>query len=169
MSQDTTLIICDSSPLIGLAIIDNLHLLDELFGRVMVPNKVFEEATMAGKPGAVEIAKWAKDKVQKVSDTAVVEAFRANLDPGESEALALYRETKADFLLIDEKRARRTAMLQKMNVIGTVGVLIIGKDAHLIERIKPYMDTLISADFRISTGLYQYALELAGEVSYEQI
>jgi hypothetical protein len=32
-----------------------------------------------------------------------------NLDPGESEAMALYWETAADYLLIDEKKGRTIA------------------------------------------------------------
>jgi len=43
------IIVADSSPLIALAIIDGLNLLDSLYQNVRAPQAVFEEVTRAGK------------------------------------------------------------------------------------------------------------------------
>ncbi len=40
------IIICDSSPLVALSIIDKLDLLDKLFGEVYVPLSVFGEVAL---------------------------------------------------------------------------------------------------------------------------
>jgi len=46
------IIVCDSSPLITLSIVDKLDLLDRLFKEVLVPVSVFNELTISNKPEA---------------------------------------------------------------------------------------------------------------------
>ncbi|WP_169703106.1 hypothetical protein [Candidatus Kuenenia stuttgartiensis] len=51
----------NSTPLISLAIIDRLSLLDELFEKYNIPNAVFKETTRKGKRKASVIEKkWGK-------------------------------------------------------------------------------------------------------------
>jgi predicted nucleic acid-binding protein len=106
------IIVSDASPVIALAICGNLDLLDKLFDQVRIPQAVFNELTVPNKPKAGEITEWARQRVIPVKDTATVAALSLNLDPGESEALSLYWEIAADFLLIDEKRGRTIAVFQ---------------------------------------------------------
>ena len=44
------LIIADSSPLISLAILNQLTLLENLFSEIIIPQSVFVEITETGKP-----------------------------------------------------------------------------------------------------------------------
>jgi predicted nucleic acid-binding protein len=55
------------------------------------------------------ITAWAKGRVVSVKNPAAVRDLALNLDPGESEALSLYWEIAADYLLIDEKKGRTIA------------------------------------------------------------
>ena len=86
-----------------------------------------------------------------------------NLDPGESEALALYWETEADFLLIDEKRGRIIALRNGIKTIGTVGILLLSKQKGFITSIKPLLELLTNNGFRVSDILHQEILDRAGE------
>ncbi len=53
------IIIVDSSPLIALARINQLEILQDLYAEVLVPSSVWEEITLRGidRPGAYEISK----------------------------------------------------------------------------------------------------------------
>ena len=87
-----------------------------------------------------------------------------NLDPGESEALALYWETGADFLLIDERRGRVIAQRHDIRTIGTLGILLSSKQRGFITSVKPFLELLAENGFRISDILYQQILDRAGEL-----
>ena len=54
--------VINTTPLVSLAAIDKLCLLDELFENVYIPNAVFKEATKKGKKNATVIKKWGKNK-----------------------------------------------------------------------------------------------------------
>ena len=157
------LIVSDASPIIALAACDKLDLLDKLFDQVCIPQAVYNELNIPDKPKAGEIIKWAKDKVTKAKNTTAISAFSLNLDPGEAEALSLYWETNADFLLIDEKRGRIIAHRNGIQTIGTVGILIFAKQSGLITQVQPLLDILIHSGFRFSDILYHQILERAGE------
>ena len=158
------LIVSDASPIIALAICDKLDLLDKLFERVCIPQAVYNELAVPVKPQADKILKWAKDKVLPAKNTAVITALSLNLDPGESEAISLYWETNAAFLLMDEKRGRIIAHRNEIKTIGTVGVLLFAKQNGLVTQIKPLLDTLNENSFRMSETLYDQVLERAGEL-----
>jgi predicted nucleic acid-binding protein len=108
--------------------------------------------------------KWAKDKVSPARNITAITAFSLTLDPGESEALSLYFEINADFLLIDEKRGRIVALRNGVKTIGTIGTLLYAKQKGFVENIKPLLDILDQNGFRISDILYNQTLERAGEM-----
>ena len=157
------IIVCDSSPLITLSIVDSLDLLDSLFKEVYIPVSVFHEVTMSNKPEAGRIADWAQGKVVTVTNRPLIYSFSLLLDAGESEAMALYFEKEADFLLIDEKKGRKIASYNKINVVGSLGILLMSKQKGLILSVKPLLNRLQQSYIRISDVLYRKTLELAGE------
>jgi predicted nucleic acid-binding protein len=116
-----------------------------------------------GKPGAVEISEWAIGKVRCVQDTKLDQVLSLGLDLGEAEALALYWEKAADYLLIDEKRGRAIAVMNGVNAIGTLGILLLAKSKGMLPLIKPSLDLLKNSSIRISSDLYKRVLEAAGE------
>jgi len=157
------IVVCDSSPLITLAIVDKLALLDSLFKEVFVPVTVFNETTMTNKLEAVRIAEWAQGKVLAATNRQLMYSYSLLLDMGEAEAMALYLEKAADFLLIDETKGRKIASYNKMNVIGSLGILLMAKKNGLIPSVKPLLNRLQQSYIRISDALYHKALELAEE------
>jgi predicted nucleic acid-binding protein len=157
------IVICDSSPIVALAILNQLDLLDRLFEKVVVPFRVFKELIVSNKLESKNIAAWAKDKVVETKDKRLMLAFNMILDAGESEAISLYWEKKADFLLIDEKKGRKIAIYNGIKVIGTLGVLLLSKQKGFLTAIKPSLDLLQQSNIRISDELYKKALTLAKE------
>ena len=157
------IIVCDASPIIALAICDQLELLDKLFNDVLIPQEVYNESTKEGKEPTPIIKQWAIGKITEVTDQQTVSLFNKTLDKGESEAIALYMEKSADYLLIDEKKGRNTAIANGINIIGSLGILIMAKRRGFIQSIKPSLDLLQSSPTRISNFLYEQALKMAGE------
>jgi predicted nucleic acid-binding protein len=157
------LIICDSSPLVALSLCKELRLLDALFGNVIVPEKVYNEINKLGKPEAGNIAAWAQGKIHRAENQQIEEALNLSLDAGESEAIALYWEKSADFLLIDEQKGRKIAVQKGIRIIGTVGILLRAKQECLITTVRPFVDLLRNSPIHISDDLYRKALELARE------
>lgn len=159
-------IVSDTSPIINLAIIGHLDLIPRLFNKVILPQAVFDEIVHdgAGLPGADEIrkAKWLE--IMVCQDTALVSLLSEELDPGESEAIALALETHADFILMDEDLGRRIALRYHLQPLGVLGILLRAKSEGFISVVKPCMDDLIQqAGFFIHTNLYQDVLLIAGE------
>ena len=101
-------VICDSAVLIGLAKIGKLDLLERLYEKIYIPWGVYNEVVVSGRsrPGAEEIdnAKWL-GKI-KVKDRTAVNLLASEFGQGESEVLVLGKELKADWLILDDARAR---------------------------------------------------------------
>jgi predicted nucleic acid-binding protein len=157
------IIVCDSSPIIALALCGQLELLDRLFNDVLIPQEVYNESTKEGKEPTSAIKKWAVGKVVEVTNRQKVDKLNETLDMGESEAIALALEKTADYLLVDEKKGRKTAIENGIKVIGSLGVLIMAKRRGLLQSIKPSLDLLRLSTTRISEFLYEQALKMAGE------
>lgn len=157
------IIVCDCSPLIALALCDKLGLLDSLFAEVIIPETVYNESTKSGKPEAAKIAAWAQGKVKGAVNPTVPQVINLNLGKGESEAIALYWEKSADYLLIDEQKGRQIASFNGIKIIGSLGILLLAKQNGYIDTVKPFLDILRNSTIRISDALYQKTLKLAKE------
>jgi len=98
-----------------------------------------------------------------VKNRQAVEYLELVLDRGEAEVIVLAEELRSDAVLIDDLKARKTAMLRGLTVVGTIGVLLDSKERGLVDDVKPLLDELIRKKIRISGELYNHALELAHE------
>jgi len=160
-------VISNASVLIGLSSIGMLLLLRERFPEgILVPEAVWREVVDEGaeRPGAREVSAANWIKVQKVKDKRMVGLLRAELDEGEAEAIALAHEVGADVVLLDERDARRAAMRMGRKVLGTVGILVWGKQTGKLVSLREQLDAMRSqGKFRISQRLYDRVLREAGE------
>ncbi|MFM8932751.1 MAG: DUF3368 domain-containing protein [Gemmataceae bacterium] len=156
------ILVADSSALIALAAWDALHLLEKLFGKVVVPEAVFREITSPGKGQADLLHGFLAGKVIPIDPAhpALLDGF---CDPGEAEAMLLYHQLRADWLLIDDKRGRRMARINRITIIGSLGTLLAAKRAGFIREVKSYIDQITAAGIHISSALVTMVLESAGE------
>ncbi len=129
------LVVCDAGPIFSLAIIGKLDLLNELFDSVHIPNAVWEEITRDKTESHFQrISDFFETKVKEISS---INNLTFIMDYGESEAVLLYKELLADFLLIDDKKARKIAENFEVNCIGTLGLLATAKNKGLIDELRP--------------------------------
>jgi predicted nucleic acid-binding protein len=75
----------------------------------------------------------------------------------------LAKEIDADWLVLDDLAARRQAQKIGLRVIGTLGVLLMGKTAGHGSALKPLLDNLRESGFRMSAELYKQVLQDAEE------
>lgn len=156
------ILIADSSALIALAICDGLHLLEPLYGEVLVPEAVYAEVTESEKAEAGTLRNYLQGRTRPV-DTDTYVYLDAFADRGETEAMLLYKQIKADKLLIDDRRGRRIAQLNGISIVGSLGVLLAAKKRGLLAQIAPALTKLANSRIFIDPDLIQTVLELAGE------
>lgn len=157
------LIVSDASPLISLALLDKLDLLDHLFNQVNVPEEVYRELTQKDKPYYDKFIIYLDGKVKKVKDQTSVNILKNDIDAGEAEAIVLAIEEGIKDILIDDNKGRNKAKLNGLIPIGIVGLLLRAKQKDLLIEIKPLLDKLMNNKRRISQDLYDYAILLANE------
>ena len=152
------IVVSNSSPLISLGAIGRLDLLHDLFDEISIPPAVLQEVR------SVDISPETWIVPREVDNPPLSQALESELDRGEAEAIALAIELRADLLLMDERRGRRLASRLGLKVLGVLGILVDAKRIGLIEKIEPVLVELRDkAGFRISTALYERALQEAGE------
>lgn len=156
------LVIADTSALVALAACDGLPLLDTLFKEVRVPPEVLKECTVQGKAEAERLRLYLRDRVEEVDLSDLVIAA-AGLGLGELEAMALYKKLRADRLLVDDRRARKVARLNRIEVVGSVGVLLLAKERGLISSVRSHLEAVERAGVHLGEALVTEALRLAGE------
>ncbi|MCL4532115.1 MAG: DUF3368 domain-containing protein [Actinobacteria bacterium] len=152
--------VSNAGPIIHLSWIGYLNLLSQLFDEILVPIAVRDEILRPAPevPGVPEIhaafqAGWLA--VRAVTDLTRAEQLRADLDPGEAEAIALAEELGADLLLLDERRARAVAVSRRIPIAGTLGILRKARERGLVQMVSPLIDELRLRGFRISAELVE--------------
>jgi hypothetical protein len=96
-------VVSDTTPLHYLVLIGQVSVLEKLYGQVIVPPAVLQELGHPSAPPA--ISAWAKSPPAwlTVQSPALIPPRFDNLDFGERQALALAKEIRADFVLLDDK------------------------------------------------------------------
>lgn len=151
------IVVADSSPLIVLIKIDRIAVLPTLFGEVTIPLQVAAELRAVNRPPEVRAfmspgPPWLVERTP-----AVVEPI-AELHAGESAAISLARELKADLLLIDELRGRKAAAQRSIPLTGTIGVLELAASRGLLDLAMTF-ERVKQTDFWISHELLDERLQ----------
>ncbi len=154
------ILIADSSALVALSIVNKLDVLEKLFGEVYVPKAVYNEVSQENKAESYKLKSYCKNRVLDIQSSA---NFNITLGKGESEAIVLYTEQNADFLLCDDKKAKKFAQSFGLKVIGSLGILLKAKEAELISDIAPLIETLRGSRIFIDDKTYDLVLGIAGE------
>lgn len=94
------IVVSDTSPILNLAIIDRLELLQDLFQDVIIPTTVAEELVRYGVHPPMQ---WMR--IIAAVDTKELNQLRERLDPGEAEAIFDSMIDHAGFWIGSELRA----------------------------------------------------------------
>jgi predicted nucleic acid-binding protein len=156
----------NSSPLIFLAKLGLLDLLDKLFDEAYITEAVYEETVVEGSDHEESslIAGAEFLKKARVSNQRLVKFLLEMIDHGEAETIALALENNLDLVVLDDKDARKVARSFGLRVTGTLGILLTAKRKGLIENIKPHIETLRKNGFRIFDDIVERILKEAGEI-----
>jgi predicted nucleic acid-binding protein len=157
--------ISNSSPLINFAALGRFTLLRELYRTIVIPDAVYHEVVVAGRgqPGAAEVEQAYWVTREAVINPSIVAALH-ELGRGEAEAVALAVENPGSLLILDERRGRLAAMNLGVNIIGTLGVLLVAKRKGLLAALAPEIEKLqMQVGFRVRADLKAKVLQEAGE------
>ena len=157
-------LIADSGPLLGLALVDCVRHLQQMYAAVLVPQAVVDEIAGQG------VFRRASDLFVRENWIHVchVSSSQAELMPvflgqGEVEVIRLGIEQPGSLLLMDDYRARRTAEALGLKCTGAAGVLVRAKKMGLVEQVRPLLLSMRKNGYYISESVVQAACCHAGE------
>ena len=82
------------------------------------------------------------------------------LDDGEREAITLALSIDVERILLDEREARLVAHQLGLQVVGTLGILLLAKNQQIIQQVQPLLDAMIDiAQYWVSATLYEQVLK----------
>ena len=114
-------VVSNTGPIIHLTEIDLINALD-IFERIIIPEEVANEL----KKNNISIPK--RIKVIKIEpqwkDTIKIIANQHNINDGETHAIALSLQEKADYFITDDLDARSAAKRYNLEVHGTLGIIL---------------------------------------------
>ena len=156
------IIIADTSALIALSTCEALYLLEKMFVKIVVSQAIYDECVVPNKSQSEKLQNYLKDKIE-TTDEDILLLLPSNLGQGEISAMLLYKKLNANYLLMDDNRARKIAKFNDINIIGSLGFLLLAKNQKHIMRVSPFLDTLEMSDLYISQKLIHDVKILANE------
>ena len=156
-------IVCNASPLIFLAKIGKLDLLEDY--QVIIPKQVQEEILKGGLSGKEDsykiesLVNTNKIKVEEINISKELE--KQSLGAGEKAAISLAMSKKINLIMLDERKARRVAKFYKLTPRGTIGILTEALKKNKISKkeFKELVQKLIKEGYRISEELIMELLK----------
>lgn len=144
------IIISDTSCLIALTKIDKLDLLRDLYQEIIITIDVYKE--FGGLlPDWILISEVKnKQKQQELED---------GLDKGEASSIALALELDNPTLIIDEIKGRKIARSLNIDIIGTIGIILLADKKGLIKDAIGIILKLVNKGFRLSDKLIDKIIE----------
>lgn len=148
------LIIADASPLIALADIGELEILNKLYQSILITDIVRGEIH-------AKLPDWIKVSIEY--DPQQKKLLELELDAGEASAIALALNKNPSRVIIDEFKGRSVAQRLGLKVTGTLGIIIKAKEHGIINFGKPILKKLESHGFWLSENLKRDILHRIGE------
>ena len=165
MNSKMRKVIVNSTPLIALAGIGCLDVLQKLYGKITIPRAVYTEINAKPDSECVKQLKLNADWIL-IDDISNVEAksyYKTQLHDGEVEVMILAKESSADLVIIDDNNAKKHAQYLGLSVTGTLGLLMKAKSVGYISELKPLLQKLVDNRIYISQALIDKCLRIVGE------
>ncbi len=148
-------VIADAGPLIAFAGVNALCVLHTLFSEIHITESVKDECLR--KPGADT------RRIEASIDAGWLVIFprvkgagplSPGLGPGESDSIRFALATQTESLLIvDDRLARRYALKQGLNIVGTVRLLDLAEQRRLIDNAEECIHEMAAIGYRIPVKL----------------
>lgn len=166
-SAPPVFVVIDAGPMIALTVAGLLPIALLHLGTLMVPEAVMHECiSNLSEPGAQTI----RDVLKNPAITVIPEAEIANLDPayaqglgGGEQAVLAYAMQHDYIALVDDKRARRTALRLGIKTVRTGALLLVLKSTGRIASIKPTLQIWRDHGYFLSDSVSNQLLTNASE------
>ena len=125
--------VADTGPIIHLSEIDLVNVFN-IFSQILIPKEVSHELIK----NKIKIPKFFIIKEIKPEHKDKIKIFtnQHDLDIGESEAIVLALQEKADYFLTDDSDARLVAKKYSLEVHGTIGIILRAFREKIINKNK---------------------------------
>jgi len=162
------IVVSDTSPINYLVLIGQIGVLKELFGRVIIPQAVFDEFHHPGTPEIVR--KWADSApawldIGRVSSPLTSSVGK--LGKGEREAIALAKELGSEAILMDDRKGAKEAQKNGLVVVGTLAILEKASQKDLLE-LRDTLERLGKTNFRFPPAKNVQEMLRRGEEAAQQ-
>ena len=152
------IVVSDTSPICYLLLIDQISILQELYGIVVIPQAVADELNASESPPVVRnwIANppdWLQIQIVSTSSSSGLE----KLDPGEQEAILLAEQIEAELIILDDKAARQIASERSLRIIGLLGLVKDAAQFGLLD-LRVTFERLQEAGFWVAPTLLERLL-----------
>jgi len=150
------MIISDTTILITLINIDEFRVLKLFIDSIIIPHEVYNEVSQ--KPSAKNYLDHEINNgfisIESYKDSSLFREINYILDSGESASITLAIEKQLP-LIIDEKKGRRFAQKQGVEIIGLVGILRFLYVENILRReeVLAIIEKLNGSDFHVSSKL----------------
>jgi predicted nucleic acid-binding protein len=152
-------VVSNTTPLNYLVLINEVAVLHEVYGRIVIPQAVIEELQHDETPAIVRqwianYPEWLEVRQVSIAHDVALEELGA----GEREAIGLAEQLGASAVILDERTARQEASRRGLLVTGTLGVLDKAAERGLLDLGEAF-ERLRQTTFRASQELYQRFLD----------
>jgi predicted nucleic acid-binding protein len=149
------LVVADTGPPHYLVLTGDIELLPKLFGRILIPQAVYDE--LAERDAPEDVRAWVTQapywlEVWPNPDPLEQHDSTSTLDRGERAAIALARAVKADLVLMDDRAGVSVVRGEGLAVTGTLGVLDLAARRGLIDLAEAF-ERLKGTSFYYRQGL----------------
>ena len=160
-------VVVNTTPLIALSHVEQLDILKELYGEIIIPEAVYKELSVKTDSVCKKAVDRSLDwiRVEQIKNQMAKTMYKTHLHDGEVEVMILAKEIAADVVIIDDANAKKHAKYLQLPVTGTLGVLIKAKQKCYIDELKPILQQMVENGIYISQSLIELCLKQVGEIS----
>ena len=155
---------CNASPIIALATIGRLDLLEAMDHEVLVAHAVMAEIERGNERHGAADSVRASSHFRVVGDVPVHEGVvQWQLDAGETQVLSLALARRSVGVIIDDLAARRCARVLNLHLTGTLGVVARSRRLGTIAAAAPIFAALQDSGLFVAATLVASVLAELGE------
>lgn len=155
-------VVADAGPLIALAGVEQLHLLEQLFKQILITQAVAAELQLEQRAQNVDgrhlqsavAAGWLRTHNGNVPQ---LQPLNPGVDSGEASAISLAVKLQtmgcSVLLLIDDRAGRAEAQHQGLSLVGTAAVAILAEDDGLIPSALDLVNAMRAAGHYLSDAV----------------
>lgn len=157
-------LVFNASPLIVLAKAGLLDCFLKLGSRIWIPQAVAEEITRANDPDDPS-RRWIIGQSSLVHPATPISPFLMawDLGAGESAVISLTEASEA-IAVLDDLAARRCAQAMGLQIVGTLGLILMAKRAGLIPSVNQALEAVVAAGLFVTKKHLDAIRSQAGEL-----